>query len=297
MEKRVGVVILNFNSKKLSVELAEKISVFKSIKSIVVVDNNSNDLFQSDDFLSNKIHFIQSESNKGYASGNNIGLRYLIEQHNCEIVFIANPDVDFTNETISAIVNAFESDDKLAICSSLRYGLEGEKIHQYFKFQTFKDAVANCFFMGRRIINKNKVINQVNRVRYSTSKIIFVDAVPGAFFAMSSSFLKKINYLYEGTFLYYEEYFIGQSAKMLGYNAGIINETIYYHNHKLNPLSKSNRSMFYKDRKSMLLYFKHFKILNFRQLLILNVCVLLGSMEYFLISYVYLLFKKVRRLI
>lgn len=296
MHSKVGVVILNYNSKKLTVDLANKISKYPSIDTIVVVDNNSSDEFKDCDFLSTNIHYIKSKSNNGYATGNNIGLKYLIEQCDCEYAFIANPDVEFFNETILSITNKFKLDENLALCSSFRYGYKGEKIHQYFEFQSFSNALANCFFITRRMINKNKVINQVNRIKYNINKIIYVDAVPGAFFGIRSSFLKKINYLYEGTFLYYEEFFVGQSAKKLGYKSAIASDCVYHHNHKLEILSKSNIRMFYEDRKSMMLYFKYFKILNTFQLLVLYISIVLGTFEYIMLYYLYGFIKKVRSL-
>lgn len=293
--QKIGVVILNYNSKSLTVELANKISNYISVSNIVVVDNNSNDEFYLKDFLSSKIVFVQSESNKGYSAGNNIGLKILIDSYDCDFVFIANPDVDFTNDGILEIINAFNQDETIALCSSLRYGNEKEKIHQYFEFQSFRNAVLNCFIIPRRILNRNKVINQTNRIKYSLSNITYVDAVPGAFFALRASFLKRLGYLYEGTFLYYEEFFVGQSARKLGYKSAIVNGNFYYHNHVQKKFSRSNIRMFLNDRKSMILYFKYFNILKKSQILILKLFVFLGTVEYIIIAFLYSLFKGVRR--
>lgn len=293
MNQKIGVVILNYKSKILTLDLANKISSYSFISDIVIVDNCSGDVFNKEDLQSNKIHVINNDRNTGYAGGNNVGLKYLIDYCHCDYVVIANPDVYFTNDTIQSISEAFENDEKLAICSTLRYGENGAIIHQYFDFPTFKSSIVNCFFVGRRR-EKHKSLNQTNRIRYMTKNMLYVDAVPGAFFGLRSSFVREIGYLYEGTFLYYEEFFIGQSARRLGYKAAIINTSMYYHNHSMSKLSKQNRKMFSRDRKSMLIYFKHFGILSTVEILLLKICVYFGSVEYYLVSSLYGLFGNIR---
>jgi GT2 family glycosyltransferase len=293
MNSKTGMVILNYKSKKLALKLASKLSIFPAVDHIVIVDNNSGDYFNDVEINSLKIEIIHNKENKGYSAGNNIGLKHLIYKHNCEYVYIANPDVDFSEETINVINNAFQKYPKLAVCSCLRYGFEGKKIHQYFDFQDFKNAAINCFFLGRILTNKNKVINQVNRIKYSVKNITFVDAVPGAFFGIRSSYLVESNFLFEGTFLYYEEFFIGKTVEQLGYSAGVVNTGIYFHNHLTSPLAKSNIKMFYQDRKSMLLYFKYFKLFGFFKLWLLFFLVVVGTIEYTILSYLLSMMKRV----
>ena len=130
---KTGMVILNYNSHDLTVKLANRLANFDSVDHICVVDNCSNDAF-SNEFLIEKIKFIRNKKNTGYNAGNNVGLKYLIEKCGCDYVFISNPDVDFSNNTVLEMCNAFERDKKLAIVSSKRYGVAGEMIHQYFNW-------------------------------------------------------------------------------------------------------------------------------------------------------------------
>ena len=140
----------------------------------------------------------------GYNSGNNIGIRYLINECNCDYVYVANPDVDFENSAIEDMAQALTNDPKLVVVSTKRFGIKGELIHQYFDFPNLISSVKKCFYLTRRNFSKDTNLKQ-NEIIDSSNGVYFVDAVPGAFFGIKSSFLKEINYLYEGIFLYGEE--------------------------------------------------------------------------------------------
>lgn len=285
-----GIVILNYNSHDLTVALVKQIVNYDSIYKICVVDNNSGDNF-ADDFDDPKIHYIRNPKNVGYNSGNNVGLKYLIDECNCEYVYIANPDVDFENTAIEEMTEAMESDSNLVLISTKRYGYKGETINQYFNFPEIKDSIKRCFFLTRRNIVRDIHFVQNEKIDNSIG-LHYVDAVPGAFFGMRSTFLKEIDFLYEGIFLYGEEIFLGKQANVLGYNAGIINTSCYYHNHIRVKFSDSNKKMFLRDRISLIKYYKYFNILRWHQYYFLVVSVYLGTLEYYIMFYLYRLLKK-----
>jgi GT2 family glycosyltransferase len=290
MNTKCGVVILNYNSHDLTVRLVNQISSYSSISKICVVDNNSNDNFEND-FNNPKIHYIKNCKNLGYNSGNNVGLRYLVNECNCDYVFIANPDVDFENSAISEITETMSENPELVVLSTKRFGIKGESIHQYFDFPSFLSSIKKCFYVTR--LNYSKDINlKQNEEIDSSNGVYFVDAVPGAFFGIKSSFLKKIKFLYEGIFLYGEEIFLGRQVHEYGYKAGIINTSCYYHNHAQNRLSNSNRKMFLRDRKSLIKYYSHFRLLKWYSILLLEISVYLGTIEYNLMFYFQRVFKK-----
>lgn len=287
---RNGVVILNYNSHELTVALAKQLSKYDSIYRICVVDNNSKDDFNND-FDDLKIHYIKNSENLGYNSGNNVGLRYLVNECDCEYVYIANPDVDFENSAISEMSEAMRKDPNLVITSTKRYGVKGEPIHQYFDFPNYKSSIKRCFFLTRRNIVKDTHFKQNEEID-NANTVYYVNAIPGAFYGMKSSFLKEINFLYEGIFLYGEEIFLGRQAHDRGYKAGIINTSCYYHNHIQNRFSDSNRKMFFRDRISLIKYYEHFNLLKRHQIWLLKWSVYMGTAEYNLLFYLLRLLKK-----
>lgn len=286
-----GVVILNYNSHDLTIALVNQISKYDAIYKICVVDNNSGDNFDNEFINNNKVHFIKNKNNLGYNAGNNVGLKYLVNELGCNYVYIANPDVDFENSAISEMTDAMRNDDRLVICTTKRFGMDNSLIHQYFEFPSLSDSLKKCFILGRKNFKKNNHIQQNIEIdNYDGVK--YVDAVPGAFFGIKAKFLKEIDFLYEGVFLYGEEIFLGQQAYRMGYKAGIINTSCYYHNHIQQSFSKSNKKMFLYDRLSLVKYFKYFKLLNPFEIMILSIAIRIGSLEYNLLALIYNFLKK-----
>lgn len=289
IESKCGVVILNYNSHDLTVALANKIATFRSVDEICVVDNCSKDNFDND-FNNEKIFYIKNDVNSGYSAGNNVGLRYLIEKKHCKYVYIANPDTIFGDSAISKIEETFEEYPDIAIVSTKRFGHNNTAIHQYFEFPKIGNSIRSCFFITRRKIERTKLYEQNKKVDESNG-IIFVDAVPGAFFGIRSEFLIKNNYLFEGIFLYGEEIILGHQALNLGYKSAIINTSSYVHDHK--QLRFNNRKMFWRDRMSLKIYYQMFEHLTIWQWFLLNTAIILGTFEYNCEYILYNLFKTI----
>lgn len=228
---KIGTVILNYNKSELVKSMAEKISLYSNINYVVIVDNNSNDnskeVFAG--LNNNKIIVIYNDCNEGYAKGNNIGLRHLIEKLGCDVVFVANPDVEFGEDVIECISNAFEEYDEYAIISSARTDDSGKnKCLQYSRaFDTFTLQFFNSFILSSYILKKLYYSFDVDE----SKDIITVDEIPGAFWAAKSSILKKIGYMDEGTFLFCEELCLSKKVKNAGYKEGIVTAVKYRHNH------------------------------------------------------------------
>ena len=286
--RKVGVVILNYNSYHLSVGIVKQLSSWTSVDYICLVDNNSNDSFDGIAF-SNKVKYIKNNENTGYAAGNNVGLRYLVEERGCDYVFISNPDVLFEESTLVDMCKTLDENDKVALISTKRYGPNNSIMHQYHYFPSFKTAFLKNFLILGKLDRQENYAKQNKRVD-SADGYLVVDAVPGAFFGIRSSFLKEIGYLYEGTFLYREEIILGRQAKDLGYQAVVINTSTHVHDHHIAHFS--NKKMYALDRKSLMIYYKKFNLLNPIQTALLKCAIAFGCFEYNLACDIYKIIKK-----
>lgn len=95
---RLGVVILNYKSYDVTLDCLAKMEKLNLVDDIIVVDNNSpNDSYQKLQAaqLGHRWKLLQSGENRGYSAGNNIGIRYLMEHTDDDIIGIVNPDVSF----------------------------------------------------------------------------------------------------------------------------------------------------------------------------------------------------------
>ena len=224
----VGVVILNYNSHDLTLALAKRTASLPSVDFVCVVDNASGDHFDGE-FSESNIHYIKSRENGGYSAGNNIGLRWLVEERCCEYVFIANPDVEFGDDAISAVSEVLHSDPCVAVAATRRFGHDGARVMQWYDLPSLQDAIGFCFAVSRRRAERRRLAAQNDKV--AGGGFVYVDAVPGAFFGMRSSFLVDNGYLDESTFLYGEERILGKQVELAGLREALVCDATYVHDH------------------------------------------------------------------
>ena len=107
----ISMIVLNYNDAELTAKYVQTVQTYQCIDHIIVVDNFSTDnsfcLLQQ--LASSKVDVIQAPANRGYACGNNFGLRYLFSKYSCTgYVIISNPDILVGEQTICMIAKSFE---------------------------------------------------------------------------------------------------------------------------------------------------------------------------------------------
>ncbi len=114
--------------------------------------------------LESNIHYIKSRENGGYSAGNNIGLRWLVEERCCEYVFIANPDVEFGDDAISAVSEVLHSDPCVAVAATRCFGHDGARVMQWYDLPSLQDAIGFCFAVSRRRAERRRMAAQNDKV-------------------------------------------------------------------------------------------------------------------------------------
>lgn len=228
-----GFVILNYNDFESTSTLLEKIRMEKIEDKICVVDNSSNDdsYEKLSKYKSDNCYIIRNEVNNGYSAGNNLGCRFLIDKFHTDIIIVANPDVAFSKETVEHICSQFEKDSRYAILAPVVKRKENEKNYRpYIYLTSFFEDLMLCFYLYNRYYEK-KHIYTIDE----TKEILDVDAVLGSFFAVRASVLEQINYLDEGTFLFYEEMILSMRISNLNnrLRIGLLTNEEYVHNHSV----------------------------------------------------------------
>lgn len=222
-----GLVILNYNDALLVEKLLFQILDYKYIFHIVVVDNCSTDASFSylQKFQSSKCSVIKTKKNLGYAYGNNIGSKYLIDKYKVDLVFISNPDVIFKEKLLLDIAMQFEKRQEFGLISALQYSEDERKcMFAYDDIPTYFTCLmyTSLFIWGIR--------SKICKKTVDTSKeIIPVGMVGGAFFGIRANALKEIDFMDENTFLYMEEAILARRLLEKGYKEGIITNNYYIH--------------------------------------------------------------------
>lgn len=247
----IGVVILNYNSYSLVLKLLENLKSISELSKIVIVDNNSTDnsIKELRKVANNDILLIENKKNNGYASGNNIGIKFLIKNFpEINFISILNPDVFLEDkETFKKLKESLIKDKTLGIISPLMK-LNGKVIRKMISWKAPEkfDNIFYCLGITKRIKDKLNMYKEK-------------DVIPGSFLFFSKETIQKINYLDEGTFLYYEENILSKKLKSIGKVMKVIPEIHYNHLH-LEERQNLKRKLFHNKIyfNSMIYYEKNY---------------------------------------
>ena len=106
---KLGIIILNWNDADTSLQCLRIVFSWRSIDTeIIVVDNAS-----SDDSVKSivaefpDIHLVQSETNCGFAGGNNLGITKALEV-GCDAVLMLNSDAEISEDDVTALIRRLE---------------------------------------------------------------------------------------------------------------------------------------------------------------------------------------------
>ncbi|KXY37745.1 hypothetical protein AT269_06010 [Bacillus cereus] len=230
MKQNVAVVILNYNDYQTTCDLIETIKDYNIINNIVVVDNNSTNesYIKLKVYESNKVKVIKSEKNGGYAYGNNVGIRYAIEELNVEFVIISNPDVSFTESVIAKVIEVGMSDSKIGLIAPTMVNSNGKNAVPAWKLPTLKDDIVISFELGKKLLGdpllyKEELSKDLNEV----------DVLPGSLFGARADVFKKVGYFDEETFLYCEERILAYKLKKVGFKNILLGKVTYMHDHSV----------------------------------------------------------------
>lgn len=270
----VGIVILNYNSSELTESLCKNLATVEKINKIIVVDNMSTDNSRNrlKKIVNKKIALLFANENKGYACGNNLGIKYILKNFkDIKSIAILNPDVEIDNVNIfNLLQKELDTDRELGIISP------------FMKMNGQEKKELNYWKNPQKFDNLFLILGLTNKLY----KNIFYkeEVIPGSFLYFSVETIKNINYFDEGTFLYQEENILYQKLKTIGKKMKIIETIVYNHNH--NHKSKTFQSENYHNKilfDSIIYYEKYYnqKYSKFN-LKVLNILFKIRKIEIFL---------------
>lgn len=251
MEK-IGVIILNYLNFNDTIECIESLKIDNySNKEVIIVDNGSTN--ESWNILYNKykntdIHLIKSETNEGFARGNNIGIKYARNTLDCKFVLLINNDTIITDDNmIRKLMDSYET--KVAIIgpriisadgidqNPISYKISKQRTQKllnhitkasYMRKLKIYDRIKKIKFL---VSIKNKFINIKNVNKNNNYYIECSDdlILHGACMLLTKDYFEYYEYLYPNTFLYCEEDIISLLTKKVNLNKKFINYTSIYH--------------------------------------------------------------------
>ena len=238
---KVYIIILNFNSYKDTIECIRSLeNISYSNYEIIIVDNNSMD--NSVKEISNNCpnyKLLLSLENLGYASGNNIGIKYALEQ-GAEYVCILNNDVIVKEDFLEPLIETFNTDRTI--------GMVGPCICEYSDRNTVQamGAYINLYrglAMGQY---EGQYYNQIDK------RFIQVDYLGGACFVVKAEVFKTISLLPENYFLFYEETEFCLRARKSEYKLVCISDSRVYHKRSATISKYSGLSYYFLNRNRII---------------------------------------------
>lgn len=216
-----------------------------------------------------KIVFINSDKNRGYAGGNNVGMKFSLKQDNCNFIWILNNDVVISSNSLYEYINYSNNTRE-------KISFVGCKQLYYYDPKLIQSVGGS--FMKQLSLCKNIGTGEVDRGQYNNEKFVKkIDYITGSSVFLSKGALTKIGLMCEDYFLFYEEIDWSLRAKSLGFKLGYCYRSVVYHkegattgtsfflkskNDWLVFLSLRNRIMFAKNNNRNYLFLTYIGLLG-----------------------------------
>ena len=247
----LSVVIVNYQTFELTRNTINSIFEYSYPFSyeILVVDNASSDdsLSKLQDYFKDKVTFIASKENNGFAAGNNQALRIAKGRY----VLLLNSDTIVWENTLEDIYNYMEKHTDVG-ASGCRVLLENGDLDKACK-RSFPN-VKNSFFRLFHIPTNSKDDNY-NLDDLPDDEIYEIDCLTGAFMFMRAEALNEAGLLDETFFMYGEDIDLCYRIKKAGW------KIIYYGESKITHLKgasskKQKNKLIYEFYRAMYIYYK-----------------------------------------
>jgi len=277
----IAVILVNWKKYNLTSNCINSLnkSNYKNFK-IILVDNEYSE--KSIIELKNKykeLLVFKEKNNLGFAGGNNIGIRYALE-NDYDYIMLLNNDTEVKENFILPLVERMEKNLFLAAVQPLILNFSNKSIiwNAGGKLNKFLGLTSTR-------LNNNKL----------NSSIVFddyTDWISGCCILIKSEILTKVGLLDEKFFNYYEDVDWSLRMKSLGYDLGFVKESIIYHHGSSSSKNKKNKEgvisskiHYFNIRNHILLLKKHKNLFNFFGIVFFQIIKITSYIFYFLIRF------------
>lgn len=194
---KVSVIILNWNGWEDTIECLKSLyQINYSNFNVIIIDNASEDdsVKRINEYAEGKkLKIIENKENYGFAEGNNIGIRYVLNNLHPDYILLLNNDTIVDKNFLKELVYAGEIDAEI--------GMIGPKIYYYDKPDVIWSVGCKISWKLARGIQIGS--NEEDHGQYDKSKI--VEYVSGSAFLIKINVIEKIGLMDKNYFLYFEE--------------------------------------------------------------------------------------------
>jgi GT2 family glycosyltransferase len=235
----VSVITVNYNQPSVTCDLVRSLQqiTYPAIE-IIVVDNASPSA--SPDIIKEQFPYvtlIKSDTNLGFAGGNNLGIRVA----KGEFLLLINNDTEVEPGFLEPLVSKLQSDPAIGVISpKIRYFFQKDTI-QYAGFTAMNPITIRNSGIGFN----EKDLGQYDR-DYETHYAF------GAAMIIPVNVIRKVGLMADIFFLYYEELDWIQRIKDAGFKILYLHNSVVYHKDSITTGSMSPLKIYYLNRGRVL---------------------------------------------
>ena len=220
MNKKVAVVILNWNGKSFLEQFLPSVTKHSKDSRIIVADNNSTD--DSISFLTenySEIEVIRLDKNYGFAGGYNKALK----QIDSEYFVLLNSDVEVTDNWLDPMLNLLDTDSSIAACQPKIKDYNNKSYYEYAGASGgFIDKYGYPFCRGR-------VFDTLEEDKGQYDNVVEIFWASGACLFIRSKLYHEIGGLDEFFFAHMEEIDLCWRLKNQGHKIMVCPSSTVYH--------------------------------------------------------------------
>lgn len=250
LQPRINIVTLNWNGFEDTSQLLESLFriTYPNFR-IIVIDNNSenDEATKLEKIYLGKASVIKNKKNLGFAGGNNVGIKYSLEEE-ADYILLINNDTVVNPDFLEILVRKMLTDERIGIVAPrINYYDEPQKI--------WSDGGRISSILGSGFANSDKIETEADRLDREVS------FVSGCCMLIKCEVFLKVGLFDENYFLYLEDADLCLRAIRAGFKIYIVPTSKIFH--KVNSSTKVNNSslpLYYTTRNR--LYFKRKNFIN-----------------------------------
>jgi GT2 family glycosyltransferase len=282
------LVVVNYNDAETTAGFVDMALKCECIDRLIVVDNCSTDdsFDKLSQLRSQKVSVLRTPRNGGYAYGNNYGCDHAVKNFEPGIIFIANPDVVFDNDTVISMERFLMDDSTIGVAAPLVN--RGYNAWNRVGFAGVIESLFLIWFSLDKRALKDRLLRSGNEYER-------VAVVEGSFFAITADAYKRCKGFDDRTFLYYEEIILAHRLAEQGLGEAVLTQRRYEHFHSTSIKKHygNKRSAYKNYHSSILVYLDNYIRIGIFRRTVFEICYFLGYME----RVIYDLIMRVRHLL
>lgn len=219
MNKLIYIILVNFNNYNDTIKCLQSLQNinYKNFK-ILIVDNGSknNSIEEISTYITDNVIVLKSKENHGFAGGNNIGIKYALE-NGADYILLLNNDTEVEVNFLSNMLKTAEENENI--------GLVGCKIKYYNnkKLLWYAGGEIDWFkFIG----SNTGIKNYDNKMIDKKKEITFVT---GCCMLIKREVVEKVGMLPDEYFMYFEDVDFCVRVKEAGYKIIYEPTAVIYH--------------------------------------------------------------------